>query len=270
MALLDLVKQVAEANDGVVEAEDRGRVRIAVRPTLDSGALAPTYRIEVSVVGGTLRAREHGTRLLPAYCPERHINVDGSFCLHWAEEETLEFSTEDNVVLWWGKLLTFLRRQIAVDSLRRWPGKGDARAHGPEAARQQASAERAAVALGGGFAVALNEGRLSAKRSSNAGHNRVRLFLDGQRVVSVGVETGRVLTLRSRCPCGRRDGKPLPIIACADHASALATLALSLEGSASAEREFFEFAAARGHLCCGSVEGCPLPRAVHEAIREAA
>lgn len=270
MALLDLVARVAEANDGVVQDRDGNRLRIKVRPTLDSGAAPYAYGIEVSVFGGALLAREHGERLLPAYCPERHIDTDGSFCLYWAEEEPLEFLNEDDVLLWWGKLLTFLRRQIAVDSLRRWPGKGDARAHGPKAARHQVVAERAASALGGRFPVALNEGRLTAKRSRNGGHKRIRLLFDGLRVVSVDVDAGRVMTLRSRCPCGRADGKPLPIVACADHASASATLALSLERWAEAEREFFEIAAASGHHCCGSVEGCPLPFHEGETIRKAA
>ncbi|MER0240087.1 E2 domain-associated cysteine-rich protein [Fulvimarina sp. MAC8] len=270
MALLDLLARVAEANDGTVESRDGNLVRIAVRPTLDSGAPPPIYGIGVSVVGGALRAREYGTRFLPTYCPERHINVDGSFCLYWTEEEPLVFLNEDDVLLWWGKLLTFLRRQIAADSLRRWPGKGDARAHGAEAARHQAAAERAACTLGGRFPAALNEGRLTAKRSRTGGHKRTRLLLDGLRVVSVDVDAGRVMTLRSRCPCARVDGKPLPIVACADHASALATLALSLELWAKAEREFFESAAVCGHHCCGSVEGCPLPLDERESLRKAA
>lgn len=259
MAVLDLVKQVAEANDGTVEEHDEDRVLIAVRPTLDSGAPAATYRIEVCVVGGALRVREHGTRQLPAYCPERHINEGGSFCLYWAEEEPLEFVTLDDVLLWWGKLLTFLRRQIAVDRLRRWPGKADARAHGPQAARQQALAERAASALGEKFTSAMDEGRLTAMRSRSSGRKRVRLLLDMRRIVSVETASRRVMSLRSRCPCGQGGSKPLPVVACADHASALATLALAMERWAEAERKFFEFAASCGQECCGSVDGCPLP-----------
>ncbi|BDA84305.1 hypothetical protein Sa4125_18470 [Aureimonas sp. SA4125] len=269
MTPLDLVKQVAAANDGTVIDEGGNGVRIAVRPTLDSGAPPPTYLIEVSAIGGALRVQECGSHRLPAYCPERHLNSDGSFCLHWAEEEPLGFGTEDDIMLWWGKLLAFLRRQIAVDSLRRWPGKSDARAHGPEAARGQASAERAATALGKRFTSAMDEGRLSTKRSRVAGNKRVRLFLDGRRLTSVDVKTKSVLTLRSRCPCDRQGGRPLPIVACADHAAALATLALSLERWAAAERKFFEFAASCGHECCGSVDGCPLPLP-EQAKRQAA
>ena len=58
-----------------------------VTPPTVSGAPSPTYRLRVDVVGDYAMVRELLPTLLPAYCPERHINIDGSFCLYWGEVE---------------------------------------------------------------------------------------------------------------------------------------------------------------------------------------
>jgi hypothetical protein len=49
------------------------------------------------------------------------------------------------------ELPVFLKRQQSASVLRQWSGRSEARAHGPEVARAQLVAERAASELGSGF-----------------------------------------------------------------------------------------------------------------------
>ncbi|PYE92094.1 hypothetical protein C8J35_1309 [Rhizobium sp. PP-F2F-G38] len=258
MALADLVAEVVERNGGTVLERKAGRVLASVRPELPSGALGREYRVEVSCEASRLFAREAGTKFLPPWCPERHINLDGTFCLYWEEEEALAFVTLDEVAFWWGKVLIFLSRQGPAERLRRWPGKGDARAHGAEAARAQASAERAAGILGADFVADLRDGRLEGVMSRRGGHRRVRLVRAGSRIASIDVGTGKVLTLRSRCRCAKAVHTRLPLASCGEHAGAFATLALALERWSRAEAEFFAYFARCGRECCGTIDSCPL------------
>jgi hypothetical protein len=87
--------------------------------------------------------------------------------------------------IWWGKLLVFLKRQQAASVLRQWPGRSDARAHGPEAVRAQLVAERAASELGPGFRRLLDDSRLISALKKIGSDPRLRLMLDGKRLISV-------------------------------------------------------------------------------------
>lgn len=266
MALADLVAEVVERNGGTVLKRTESSIVATVQPVLASGASGPEYGVEVSCKGGRPSAKEFGTAILPTWCPERHINADGTFCLYWEEEEPLAFATLDDVALWWGKVLIFLGRQGTAKRLRRWPGKGDARAHGADAARAQDKAERAAMVLGPGFVADLRDGRLTSVASRKGGHHRVRLFRNGCRIASVDRQTKKVLTLRSRCRCAEAARTRLPLASCGEHAHALSTLALALEQWSQAEANFFAYFARCGRECCGTIDGCPL--AVLEPTRE--
>jgi hypothetical protein len=46
------------------------------------GSLSRSYRIVLAAQGRNVSVKEAaGVRLLPASCPDRHINPDGAFCL---------------------------------------------------------------------------------------------------------------------------------------------------------------------------------------------
>jgi hypothetical protein len=229
-----------------------------ISPPLPSGAPRQTYRIRVDEAGRSVKASEMGTANLPAFCPERHINFDGAFCLYWAEAEPLAISDVEAASIWWMKVLTFLRRQQSAAALRQWPGKSDARAHGPAAALQQSIAERSAKDLGLQFQSYLRDARLSSIRRRPSGEYRIRLLLDGHRVVTVKEHEQRVMTRRSRCKCERATKLKLPISACGDHETALANLTISLDRWVRAERTFYRDFAATGRKCCGTMDGCPL------------
>jgi|UPI000781489F hypothetical protein len=229
-----------------------------VSPPLPSGAPAPTYRLRVEAVGDYVTVRELKPTLLPEFCPERHINYNGAFCLYWAEAEPSSISDADAAAVWWMKTLTFLRRQQSAATLRQWPGKSDARAHGPEAAMQQAIAERSADLLGARFRGFLADSRLKSIRKKSSGEPRLRLLLDGQRLLSLRERSHQLMTKRSRCKCDDAHLLRLPICACGNHEAALRSITLALARWEKAERDFFREYAASGRKCCGTIEGCPL------------
>ncbi|KAB0682046.1 E2 domain-associated cysteine-rich protein [Aureimonas leprariae] len=270
MSALALLREVIEVNRGEFIRGDAGRMFASVRPLLDSGASGPTFLLEIAEVSDTLIAREAAPVNLPCFCPERHINSGGTFCLYWDEDEPLSFSTRPDIELWWGKLLIFLHRQIVAGRLRRWPGKGDARAHGQEASRFQKRAEIAASKLGPSFETVLREDRLTTRTVRGKGSRRLRLLLDGKKIATLNEERQQIMTLRSRCRCERSNHRRLPLTACEDHAGALADLGMSVRGRVEAERRFFEFFAEAKVTCCGTMDGCPLARHSDAAVREAA
>jgi hypothetical protein len=229
-----------------------------VTPPMVSGRPATTYRVRVEPVGDCVRVREERPTLLPAVCPERHISHDGSFCLYWPEIEPITTLEPHGAEVWWGKLLVFLKRQQTASAQRRWPGRSDARAHGPEAARNQVVAEKAASELGLQFRNFLDESRLSSVRRKADGEPRLRLLLDGQRLVTVKERSLQLMTRRSRCKCYHADDLRLPISDCGSHEEALKDLTFALRRWRKAESDFFQAYRVLGVKCCGTLDHCPL------------
>ncbi|MFD2053752.1 E2 domain-associated cysteine-rich protein [Mesorhizobium calcicola] len=256
MSALALLAETARDNHSDLVSWKDNVAIFAVQPVNASGAPATRFLITVADTGDKIVAKEAKTEHLPSFCPERHINFDGTFCLYWAEAEPLEITDAEAARRWWGKLLIFLLRQRTAAALCSWPGKGEARAHGPEAARYQAAAEASAIRIGGAFEKALKEGRLTTLRRRHGGHDRLRLLLDGRRLLTVDVETGQVMTRRQRCQCDRGSG--LPLAACSDHAQMCADLAAALEGWRLAEAKFFDSFKDSSLKCCGTMDECPL------------
>ncbi|WJI38400.1 MULTISPECIES: E2 domain-associated cysteine-rich protein [Mesorhizobium] len=254
-------------NHAVLMRESGDSAIFAVQPALASGAPATKFLIEITRVGETVKAREVKPDRLPSFCPERHINFDGSFCLFWAELERHTIDNHEAAAGWWGKLLIFLLRQGTAAVLRSWPGKADARAHGPEAARFQAVAEFNASNLGKAFISSLREERFSTVEKRVNNERRVRLLLNGKRILSVVRNDRRVMTLRQRCKCG--DGNR-PISACSDHADVLADFALALDGWREAEQSFFYSFKNTTLKCCGTMDSCPLADFLAVQLDEAA
>ncbi|RWL91018.1 MAG: hypothetical protein EOR68_29515 [Mesorhizobium sp.] len=268
MSALAFLAETARDNHANLVRLNGDVAMFAIQPINASGAPAARFLIEVTDTGDRIVAKEANAEHLPSFCPERHINFDGTFCLYWAEAEQHEITDTEAAVRWWGKLLVFLLRQRAVAALRRWPGKGEARAHGSEAARHQAVAEAAAAKLGGAFERALKEGRLTTLRRRLGGHDRLRLLLDGKRLLTVDMENGHVMTRRQGCKCDRGSG--LPLVACSDHAQVFADLAAALEGWRLAEAKFFDSFKASSLKCCGTMDECPLRDLVGTELAEAA
>ena len=255
MSPIDHLNSLAHANHARL-ISSAGEVSVyGVRPPSPSGAPVPEIVLEVRRVADTVTVKERVPVLLPAFCAERHINSDGSFCLYWGELEPSGITSAGDAEVWWGKVLTFILRQRSASALRRWPGKGDARAHGSTAARFQSLAEENAAALGPRFLATLRDDRL---RVRNRGSNRLALLRDGRRVFTVLKNEKRVMSLRQRCKCDAADSLRLPIASCGNHRRELADLVINLEGWNRSERAFYDYLRSIKQTCCGTMDDCPL------------
>ncbi|MFK0692467.1 E2 domain-containing protein [Mesorhizobium sp. IMUNJ 23033] len=226
-------------------------------PVARTGGDVITYGLHVEVGGQSATVREVSPTNLPGFCPERHINVDGTFCLYWQPVDGIAIETRDAALEWWATVVAFLKLQARAARLRRWPNRRG-RAHG-DAAHYQHAAEEAANIIGGTIERAMREGNLSvAKGTRRANGRALRLLRGKRRVVSIWEETKRVVALRRPCIC-ESQARPLAMVSCGEHAAAAALLVLSLQKMEKAEAEFNRQLA--GHECCGTMNDCPLKKA---------
>ena len=241
-----LIGDQAEAHEASVLGSAGESLFVVVRLRRPSGKIVP-YRLRIEAVSSEPKVREETPENLPTFCPNRHINVGGYFCLSFPSQDPLPVLNADSAGAWWARLLKFLNLQETASALRRWPTTREW-AHG-DAAGHQCRAELCAAALGPRFTEALDRRRLTAKRSGTA-FLQVR---DGEkRLYSVWSKERRVATLRQACPCG----SGLPIVACGDHAKRAAELSFALLAWTKAEGEFWDYA--RTQPCCGALRDCPL------------
>lgn len=244
-----LIGEQAEAHEASVLDSVGASLFVVVRLRRPSGKVVP-YKLRIETGGPEPKVREEAPEHLPTFCPNRHINVGGYFCLSFPSEDPLPVLDADSARAWWARLLKFLNLQETASSMRRWPTTREW-AHG-DAAVHQSRAELCVTALGPRFVKALGQRRLEAKRSGST-FLQVR---DGNvRVYSVWSKERRVATLRQACPCG----SGLPIVACSDHAQKAAELPFALLAWRRAESEFWDYA--RAQPCCGTLCDCPLREA---------
>ena len=123
------------------------------------------HRLEVVAGRSALKVRELEPRKLPAFCPERHINHDGSFCLNWQDGDPLPVTSAASAGCWWTALVQFLMLQPRAANRRRWPARRGW-AHG-DAAIHQNEAEHAAQRLGARFVRALSGRELKVVKAGS-------------------------------------------------------------------------------------------------------
>ncbi|MFL0413643.1 E2 domain-containing protein [Sphingomonas sp. 179-A 2A2 NHS] len=236
-----------------------GELLVSLPVPLADGRV-PVYGLSITVEGASAVAREITPSLLPAFCPERHINRNGSFCLYWRAVDDIVIDRADAARAWWETLVRFLQLQSRAARLRRWPD-GRGRAHGAPAALHQLRAELAAGRLGDPFPSDLADRRLTLVVSGGGANGpAVRVMRDGRRLYSVWIGSGRVVNLRDPCVCSAgAHRRPAVLRSCGDHANAAAVLALELHRMGEQESLFWKGFA--GSPCCGSVDGCPLANA---------
>lgn len=122
--------------------KSKSEMMVQVSPPQQSGRPGKTYRLIVRDVGRYTVAEETSGTDLPAFCPERHINYDGTFCLGI---EPIAASGE-NANRFWEQVRSFLLCQQFADLHGRWP-TGRWLSHG-SAADWQLRAERLAEDAG--------------------------------------------------------------------------------------------------------------------------
>ncbi|MES1975595.1 MAG: E2 domain-associated cysteine-rich protein [Pseudomonadota bacterium] len=237
---------------------ESGSLRISLPVPLSDGR-QPVFVLDVAVTGASVSAREAVPTHLPSYCPDRHINGDGSFCLFWRAVDDIEIDAPEAARAWLETLVRFLQLQFRAARLRRWPDR-HGRAHG-WAAIHQHRAEVAAARLGEPFVTDIAEGRLTTSRKSGSAEGTaIRVLKDGRRLFSVWERSRRAVNQRRPCLCPAGSGRrPVVLKSCGDHAAAAADLALAMNEMVIAEARFWK--SAMGAPCCGTIDGCPLAKA---------
>lgn len=253
-AVIDILRVRASEVGAVItgSADTELRVTLPIRRTSDA---VVTFRLNVECHGGLLTVREVKPEHLPGFCPDRHINPGGSFCLYWKPVDGIDVDDAAAGMEWWSTVVAFLRLQLRAAKLRRWPNRRG-RAHG-EAARYQHAAEELATQLG--LSDALLAGDLRLAKGVKGGYGRVLRLLRGDtKILAVWEEVPRVVTVRRACICGQHR-RARAMNDCGDHASAAARLVIAMKQTQRLEADFMKVFASR--QCCGTMDDCPLKKA---------
>ena len=219
-------------------------------PVLLADGRVTGFRLLVLAQGDQLIPKEASPMHLPACCPNRHINKDGTFCITWRSRLPIRVINADNASNWWKTVYRFLQEQHRAAKKRQWPTTGEW-AHG-DAALEQLRAEMAAAALGSRFSNDLQNGRLTVKKKGDF----YRLTGPNGWIYSVWIQFERVATLRQLCFCSEGFRKRVVLKSCGNHAKAAADLVLGIVGREREERRFWK--ALEGHACCETMNNCPL------------
>lgn len=235
-------------------------MRAAVRVPRPSGRLLEFAILLGREPEGDFAVREDPAspvRRLPACCPERHINADGSFCLFWRAHERPTLNSLEDATAWWARIVHFLEMQRRAAATRRWP-RSAAWAHGDGAAELQRRVELALRELGL-LRTGVSVDCLRLRRS----RAWLRLESRSRRLFSVR-NGGKSLpaNLRQPCPCGRvRHGHGrVTLKKCGEHADVAARLVRDFAAMEAAEHDFAKGWLRQGMVCCGSAENCCLAR----------
>lgn len=264
-ASIDLLVNQAPSFQVVILQRTNAQLDVSVSVPKPDGQ-SPKYQITAESTGSLVSARETVSHRLPCFCPERHINDGGTFCLGWQFADDLGVENETDAFDWWARLIKFLQLQERASALRRWPNK-QVWAHG-EGATHQREAQSHAKRIGLSFVNDVSEGRLKIarnRRSSNGPSLRVMRY--GRRVFSVWERFRRPVNLRQECIC-KRDEQTSSVIVrdCEDHADAMVELAFALRKQELAEEKFWK--TYKGRACCGTMDTCPLSPSKGEACND--
>jgi hypothetical protein len=202
-----------------------------------SGSLTRLYELTAVYKNSQVWVGERTTKLLPSFCPDRHINEDGSFCLGLRAGEGI---LESNSIVWWEKLKLFLLCQETAQETGQWPP--DAQLSHGDAGEIEELAEKVARSIG-----KLNEYR-----------NAVRFNMGpiAEGLIRINRSTRQLRNGRSVCVCGRTDIKGSPILRRDCH-----KMGCPIEFEFArrlATDQFWE--SMKGKPCCGSMLSCPLKR----------
>lgn len=199
-----------------------------------------TYSISIEIRNHNVAVREKSARpLLPTYCPQRHLNPDGTFCLGLSAGVALD--APDKRRAWWKKLLVFLTCQDTAAETRTWPTALQF-SHG-EAGFTEALAEDEAEKMG------LLEEYQSAVRYDNG-------FI-ARAVGLLNTSTGRLRNARAFCICGRTNKRGRRKLRRECHAAGDVCL-IMLEAKRRAQEEEFWGSLIGKRECCGTMDYCPL------------
>lgn len=253
-AALTLLTQIAPDFGGTcVQSHDQvGSLNLPIR--LVDGRTIP-YSLELRNCEGVVSVREEVPEHLPAFCPERHINSDGTFCLNYSPVQSLKIEDEGTARAWMETVYKFLKLQERARSQRKWPND-KAWAHGG-AAHHQLRAQAAASVLGHKLASAQSSHQLEVRRRHSKGRAVLELIHQGECLYRVWEAKKKVANQRKRCFCGGSGHRrPNALRKCSDHGAKAAELVLALYEWDQDEKQFWD--SIRGKSCCETCDACPL------------
>lgn len=208
------------------------------------GALSRTYDLSLSVVGSQVIVKEAANaRLLPASCPDRHINSDGSFCLGLRADRLADDAEAAHD--WWCKLRVFLTCQETAHEARTWPEYAQM-SHGNEAAEIQIEAEDLARQFG-----------LVDEFYDAMWRREGLIAFVAQRIEP---QTMHPRNGRAACVCGRTDKRGRLLLRRQCWKAKLKCLPV-LDRQRRAQVKKF-WSGLSKTPCCGTMDVCPLSRAV--------
>lgn len=226
-------------------------------PVLRVDSKTIQYTLKIFLKGSRLVVKEVTPTNLPKFCPERHINTDGTFCLNFEPAGSLTVLDADSALAWLKILYAFLLLQERSKKLRRWPNK-NVWAHG-DAAHYQRLAEQAAASLGPYMESVIAAGEVSLKERNSKGRLILELWDNKRHVFSVWWDTRKVIQGRRRCFCQTSGARhPRKLRSCKDHAVQAVNLAAALRGMESEDRLYWK--SVRDMPCCGTCDNCPLSK----------
>lgn len=248
-----------------VSNQSRTHIEFKATPVLPSGLPGRTYALKLATSirdGVTVNENPKGS-LLPSFCLERHINLDGSFCVFL--NSTAPIKDQSQGAAWWAGLNRYLNCQDYAERKRQWPIDSGL-CHG-DAAHEQIAIEEIAEPLGW-----LREIRRGIFRKDGW------LATDLPRLTK---DTQRPVTKRSSCPrgckrihgekrnvcstlseCGRNCLKSHPNIVRANcpHRKELEEIIVLEHKRLKAEDKFLKAIERRKLKCCKTMDNCPLSR----------
>jgi hypothetical protein len=224
------------------------------------GGSRRTFHLVVAINGQHASVQElPGQNTLPAFCPDRHINLGGTFCLGWNEDNPSTIIDVHAARRWWSAVSQFLARQVNADVRRVFPGGEHGRAHG-DAARHQANAEEAAARLGQAFAQKALSGQFTVRKDDRPGKRRLELWHGAKRIARVSMRSQSLVGGHSLCPCGVNP--PREISECGEHSTDLAIFVLEHHKCAEADRAFLDELVSLGYACCETLNTCGLRESI--------
>lgn len=254
----NLLQSVASDYRATLRAVPEGAT--AVMTVVRPGDSAHTFHLALTFTANQVSVCElPGHSTLPPFCPDRHINGDGSFCLGWGPDNPNTIVDEASARRWWAAVYQFLSRQAGANARGVFAGAELGRAHG-DAAIHQAKAEQAAERLGTAFAKRVAEGRFVIREDPRPGRHRLELWNGtAERLARVSTRS-KAFVGRTTCPCVATTAPD--ISACDDHAQTLVTFILEQHACELANKKHLDAYVAAGYACCGTLRKCGLRKAI--------
>lgn len=216
-------------------------VRCTASPPRASGRPTRLYTLVIAVTtSGLIRVEEAPSHpLLPKFCPQRHMNPDGTFCL--GLNAGIAIIDAIRAKAWWKKLGVFLTCQDTAFETGSWPPLIEI-SHGT-AGEIEIQAENIAEGLG-----LLKEFQLAVREDRGS-------IAEGVR--RIRKSTGRLLNGRAACICGRtyRSGE---VHLRRDCWKAGWPCLPIMEALRRREEEAFWRGLKGKQLCCHTMDDCPL------------